>query len=223
MGLDEWEHYWTVARGLGRGRATQRQRQIRHNAGIRSGYGSQGDPLGAQTPMVQNRMLGYLAQMAAGRIDDWESLIDPTLTYDENKAILLENGAQKLPGDREREQRQKVADAEDRARRYARQELFALCDSLQENVDDPADYLLYAHVDEAEPTPGVDAEEITQTVHGMGREFGDDFVQDAIERCRARMEMYEKEPEPFLERNEAGEVVLDPEQIANDMIEALQA
>lgn len=223
MGLDAWEHYWTVARGLGRGRATQRQRQIRHNAGIRSGYGSQGDPLGAQTPMVQNRMLGYLAQMAAGRIDDWESLIDPTLTYDENKAILLENGAQKLPGDREREQRQKVADAEDRARRYARQTLFDICDSLDDDVENPPDYLLHALVDEAAPEPGLDAESITQTIQGMADEFGNDFVTDAIERCRARMEMYESEPEPFLERNEAGEVVLDPEQLANDMIEALQA
>lgn len=223
MALDSYDHFWQVARGLGKNQAVERQRRIRQSAGIRSGYGGASDPLGAQSPMVQNSMFSNLAGMAAGRIDDWESLVDPTLTYDENKAILLENGAQRLPGERERKRREERAAAEDRGRRYARDELLRICDDLDDNVADPPDYMINALVGSAEPEPGVDTDAITETIQDVGDEFGKDFVQDAIERCRERLAMYEREPEPFLERNEAGEVVLDPEEIAAGMIEALKA
>lgn len=223
MALDSYTHFWQKAKGFGKNRAIERQRRIRENAGIRSGYGGADDPLGAQSPMVQNSMLENLAGMAAGRIDDWESLIDPTLSYDENKSILLENGAQQLPGEKERQRRQARMDAEDRARRYARDELMQICDNLEDDVADPPGYLSNALDGDAEPEPGVDTETITATVQDIGEEFGTDFVHDAIERCRERLAMYEREPEPFLERNEQGEVVLDPEDIAAGMIEALKA
>lgn len=159
MALEYYEHYWQSARDMGAEGARQRQRKIRANASFSGTWGGQGDPLGAQTPAAQNKMLEHFSSMAAGRIDDWESLIDPTVSYGANKAKLLEKGAEKPKTDVERERRAALSDAEDRARRHARETIHENFEAIESG---DADDLL---------------EDITV-------EFGVDFIEETLEAER---------------------------------------
>jgi hypothetical protein len=84
---------------MGRRRRRRRQRQIRDD--VDGTWGSGDDPIGAHTPMAQDAILNRLGRLAAGRIDDWESLVDPTLSPGENYQIVLERGGE-LPAEEKR-------------------------------------------------------------------------------------------------------------------------
>ncbi|MDR5657283.1 hypothetical protein RH831_08830 [Halodesulfurarchaeum sp. HSR-GB] len=98
MGLEAYESYWS-SQGYSAEKRRRRMAKIRQKAGIDSGWGSASDPIGAQTPMVQDSMLQQLARRASGengRIDDWQSLIDPTVSYGANLRKILQKGGKEL-------------------------------------------------------------------------------------------------------------------------------
>lgn len=77
--------------------------------------GGKGQPLGAQHPTVQNQMLEYLSDVADSASTDgwdggWMDLIDPALSYQENKQRLLSEPGTESPFKRDR--KQKIADLE---------------------------------------------------------------------------------------------------------------
>lgn len=183
--LPSYEHYWYVARGFGKEKARRRQRQIRANADFDGTWGSAGDPLGSLPPAAQDKLLGYLAEIAAGRIDDWESLIDPTLSYGPNKAKLLKNGGSKTQAQKRKEREAIVADGDDRARAHAKQ-------AIRENFE------------------SIENGQKQGLIDDIAAEFGEQFVAGVLERERIDRE---PEPEPVVFNDREPEPA-DPEPIA---------
>lgn len=163
MSLDAYAHYWSSARGLSDRKRRDRMRRIREKAGIDSGFGGAGDPLGAQTPMVQDQMLQQLARRASGengRIDDWESLVDPTLSYGENLATILKNGGKELDSKIEEDRENWLDSAPDRQQRHAKE-------AIRENLD------------------ALESGEAPELREDIAAEFGEPFVEGAIAEARA--------------------------------------
>jgi hypothetical protein len=164
---------------MGRQRRRRRQRQIRDD--VDGTWGSGDDPLGAHTPMAQNAILTRLGRLAAGRIDDWESLVDPTLSPGENHQIVLERGGE-LPAEEKRAVEKAIAaTVDDRERSRA-------ADLLRKNV--------------REIRAG-DRPRLAQDVAAeYGREFVDETVRAAIGAERAA----EATPEAFGDAGESATV-----------------
>lgn len=184
-GLDAYEHYWYVARGYGKEGARQRQRQLRSESAISGTWGSAGDPVGTQTPMAQNRMFGVFARMAAGRVNDWESKIDPKATFGINKDRLVDKyGAKRIQSDIERERKKAIADNDDRQRDRAQDALLANAEAIE-------------------------AGEKAQLVADIEAEFGSAFVADTLER--ARIDATEPEPDgPAVTDNTVERIAYEP-------------
>lgn len=189
-GLPRYDHYWHVARGMGDEAARRRMREIRDS--VSGTWGSGDDPLGAHTPAAQNSMLGQLARRAAGRIDDWESLVDPTVSYGENVAILERHGAEELDSEIEEDRKQWIEDNPDRQRRRAR-------DAIRDNLEE------------------IEAGGADQLLADVREEYGSAFVDDAIERAKALEPATGGAPEPspqesdYPEPEPAEEPTADPE------------
>jgi hypothetical protein len=147
---------------MGRRRRRRRQRQIRDS--VDGTWGSGDDPLGAHTPMAQDAILNRLGRLAAGRIDDWESLVDPTLSPGENYQIVLERGGE-LPAEEKRAVEKAIAaTVDDRERSRA-------ADLLREHARD------IRSGDRSQLAQDIAAE--------YGREFVDETVRAAIGAERA--------------------------------------
>lgn len=157
--LDYYERFWYQARGYGPEAARRRQRRLRKRAGIKSGCGSGDDPLGTQNAMIQNNMLQNLAKIAGRGIDDWMGLIDPAITYESNKQILLNNGGRKTELQRQEEAMRQARDADDLARQHA-------SEKLQEHFD------------------AIEAGDKEQLVADIAAEFGEEFVAGTLEAIR---------------------------------------
>jgi hypothetical protein len=155
--LEAYAHYWGSALGKSQDRAKRQMRDIR--ADVDGTWGKADDPLGAHTPMAQNAILKRLGKLAAGRIDDWESLVDPTLSPGENYAIILDNGGE-LPADEKEEIRQAIANTVD-AREQSR-----AADILRKNVE------------------AIDAGEKQQLVDDISAEYGREFVDETLRYAR---------------------------------------
>jgi hypothetical protein len=155
---------------MGRSRRRRRQRQIRDD--VDGTWGSGDDPLGSHTPMAQDAILTRLGRLAAGHIDDWESLVDPTLSPGENYQIVLERGGE-LPADEKRAVEKAIAatvDDRERSRAAA---------------------LIREH---ARSIRAGDRSQLAQDVAAeYGREFVDETVRAAIGAERAA----EATPETF--------------------------
>lgn len=177
MSLDAYDHYWSSARGLGEEQRRRRMAQIRERAGVRSGFGSGDDPIGAQSPMVQDRMLQQLARRAAGRIDDWESLIDPTLSYGENLRKIQQKGGKKLDSTEERERKRAIANNETRQQRRAKR-------AIRDNLD------------------SIENGESKRLLGDIRQEFGEAFVESAIVEARALETPTPEAPVPGSGRDE---------------------
>lgn len=101
-------------------------------------FKQEGDALGSHRPMIIDRLLGHLEQIAdVGNIDGWLDYVDPELTYYENKVNLKrEAGAEgydsPFESDREeyvsrmlekqRDREQEMKDERDKKR--AREEMY---------------------------------------------------------------------------------------------------
>lgn len=164
--LAMYEQYWYRVATNGRERAKRRMREIRAQAGVDRGFGSGDDPLGAHAPAAQNAMLGHLAEIAAGRIDDWMSLIDPTVTYDVNKGKLLSKGGKVSERQRDLARDRALADAEAKARDHA-------ADVLRDNFE------------------AIESGEKSDLADDIAAEFSRDFVDVILEEEKAA-----RDPEP---------------------------
>lgn len=160
MSLEAYDHYWSSARGLGDEQRRRRMAKIRDKAGVDNGFGSGDAPIGAQAPVVQDNMLQQLARRAAGRIDDWESLIDPTLSYGENLATVKRKGGKSIDSTKERQRRKAIDANDDRQRRRAKS-------AIRENLD------------------AIDAGEKDRLIADIRAEYGDSFAENAIAEARA--------------------------------------
>mgnify|MGYP000182784376 CR=1 FL=1 len=158
MALEAYAHYWN-SQGYSDGRRKDRMRQIRDRANVSDGFGGSSDPLGAQSPMVQDSMLQQLGRRAAGRIDDWESLVDPTLTYGENLARIQEQGGKSIESEKRTQREKFIASNENRQQRRAKS-------TIRENLS------------------AVEAGEADEMVADIKAEFGSAFVSAAIEEAR---------------------------------------
>jgi hypothetical protein len=155
--LDAYAHYWGSALGKSQERAKRQMRDIRE--GVEDTWGKADDPLGAHTPMAQDAILNRLGKLAAGRIDDWESLVDPTLSPGENYAVILDNGGE-LPQEEKEEVRRAIAETVD-AREQSR-----AADILRKNVE------------------AIDDGEKQQLVDDIAAEYGREFVDETLRHAR---------------------------------------
>lgn len=94
-------------------------------------WGGAGDPLGAQTPAVQDNLLGNLARISAGSIDDWEALIDPTVSYGANKQILKKHGADDFETEKIEDRRDAKQDIPEKQKKHARQAIAEHFEEIQ--------------------------------------------------------------------------------------------
>lgn len=173
--LDAYAHYWGSALGMGRGRAKRRMREIRE--GVDGTWGSGDDPLGSMTPMSQDAILKRLGKLAAGRIDDWESLVDPELSAGENYQIVLENGGE-LPADEKEAVRQAIAETVD-AREQSR-----AADIIRENAE------------------AIEAGEQEQLAADIADAYGEDFVSETVRAALEDIETAQETPDDFGETAE---------------------
>lgn len=185
------------------------QREMRERATGDSGtFGSAGDPVAAQTPMVQNSMADKLRRLV-GRAEegvgaagmqgeiDLSSHLDPTLSYEENKALLREKFGLEFRTE-ERERHRRMADAVEAANLdRARNQVIDYCEAIhnQTDLDGPTELngALDGLAPEFDGTIDVDgrqtdAETILDNVQSIADEMGVDVVEDAIERCRSDIE-----------------------------------
>lgn len=161
MALEAYQSYWS-SQGYGNNKRRRRMAKIRDKAGL-DGWGKAGDPLGAQTPMVQDNMLSQLARRASGengRIDDWQSLIDPTVSYGSNLRKILEKGGKELDSTIEKDRENFIQSADSRAKRHAKKR-------IRENIQ------------------AIDAGEKAQLVDDIAGEFGAEFAAAAVEEAKA--------------------------------------
>lgn len=170
--LTHYAHYWGSALGKSPTRAKQQMRDIRGD--VSGTWGSSDDPLASHTPMAQNAILKRLAKLAAGRIDDWESHVDPTLSPGENYQILLERGGE-LPADERREIEQAIAE------------------TVDEREQSRAAELLRANLE------AIDAGEKQQLTDDIAAEYGEAFVAETLHDARTSIETA---PEATLTRRE---------------------
>jgi hypothetical protein len=159
--LTYYAHYWGSALGKSPTRAKQQMRDVRED--VSGTWGSADDPLASHTPMAQNAILNRLAKLAAGRIDDWESHVDPTLSSGENYRILLEHGGE-LPADEKREIREAIAATVDE------REQSRAADLLRENLE------------------AIDAGDKQQLTDDIAAEYGEEFVAETLRDARTSVE-----------------------------------
>lgn len=164
--LDAYAHYWGSALGKSHDHAKAQMRDIR--ADVEGTWGKADDPLGAHTPMAQDAILNRLGKLAAGRIDDWESHVDPRLSPGENYSLLLEKGAE-LPEEEKEEVRRAIAETVD-AREQDR-----AASLLRENVE------------------AIDAGEETQLASDIAAEYGREFVDETLHAARVDAGMIDDE------------------------------
>ena len=135
--------------------------------------GSGDDPIASHTKMIQDHYLGNLEKLAAraenkaydtnaglqGEVDT-RAEIDPTLSYDENVALLKEDLNVSFKTEAYKTERDAKADEKQKLRQFAAK-------SLQENFD------------------AIEAGEKTQLVDDIGAEISPAFVDDvlAVERA----------------------------------------
>lgn len=155
--LEYYTHYWGTALGYGPDQARSKMRAMRQD--VRGVWGQSDDPLATHTPMAQNAILERLARLAAGRIDDWESLVDPKLSPGENYAILLEHGGELPVDEKEKIQREIAATIDDQERSRA-------VDILYDNVE------------------SIDDGEMQDVVDDIATEYGQEFVDETLEAAR---------------------------------------
>ena len=151
--------------------------------------GSGDDPIATHTKMIQDHYLGNLEKLAAraenraydtnaglqGEVDT-RAEIDPTLSYDENVALLKEDLNVTFRTEAYKAERDAQADEKDKTRRHAAR-------SLRTNFD------------------AIEAGEKSQLVDDIGAELSPAFVDDvlAVERAERASDtgsLPEPEPEP---------------------------
>lgn len=121
--------------------------------------------------------------------DDWPSLIDSSVSKSENEQILLDAGA-KLPlGEREAERLTEDTTDEIELRR-ARDAILDVCDQLDVRGVDGAEVLELAlegrtdRVNQLLEVTELSPREVEPLLADVAEEFGTEFVQETIEKCR---------------------------------------
>lgn len=219
MALKFYSDYWRRREQTSGQDRVALQRRIRSNAGIESGFGGADDPLGAQTPAVQDELISLLLKrgtrggMDSGAVYDH---IDAQLTYDENIQNVLDAGGQRLPSEERRDQREIVEEAESREKRRARDDIRALCRSVSieaiEDIRSGFEPELPQGLDDA-----LDVNAIESFLTDIEDAFGEDFVDSAIEACEIMFadELLEgrepPEPTPEPEPQETPSIAPEPE------------
>jgi hypothetical protein len=125
--------------------------------------------------------------------DDWPSLLDSSVSKEENEQILLDHGA-KLPLDERREAREITEDEVDRVELgRARDAILDVCDQLDVRGVDGAEVLELAlegqtdRVNQLLELTELSEREVEPLLADVDAEFGTEFVQDTIEECRDRL------------------------------------
>jgi hypothetical protein len=140
--------------------------------------------------------------------DDWPSLLDSSVSKEENERILLDNGA-KLPLD-ERQAEQLSEDTTDEIElRRARDAILDVCDQLDVRGVDGAEVLELAlegrtdRVNQLLQVTELSPRQVEPLLADVAEEFGTEFVQETIEECRDILagppDVSETPPEEMLE------------------------
>lgn len=149
--------------------------------------GTADQPLAEQPAMIRQNMLNHLQDRAVrGDIDDWRSLVDETLTYDENVQIIMREGGRRLPTEERHHRREQQAAARSRQHRHARDAVVERCMEISDEHDSS---VFDAVLLDLPAPPGVNEQRYQnarQTVRDVEREFGAEFVAEARQECRER-------------------------------------
>lgn len=170
MALDTYQAFWSQ-KAPKHDRAISQMRELRPDGKT---WGGAGDPLGAQTPAVQEHMLQQLARRATGengRIDDWMSLVSPKESYGENVATILSSGGKDIDSNIRDERDEILEAAGEMAVDHARD---ALCDNFE----------------------AIESGEASELVDDITAEFGELFVREVLEQEREHREPDESAPLP---------------------------
>ena len=181
-------------------RVREQKRRLRSDLGFSpGGFVAADSPIGVKQLWKQKQDLADLRALATAEGSaipaggSWVDFVTPRENFSENRQSLINAGARPPEAEREEQRARRAERAEQQATAAVRDFLMDICESVLDAGGDGVAALETAAADRVPDQPGIDGEQVRDSVQDIIDEFGTQTVENAIRQCRVEVEQREEQ------------------------------